>query len=184
MLHDLSTPTNILLDPLLAFTLAFVSTVEPYVLHTWQFILDIMAKQQLYPISIHDGRVVNLCFQHKSLCIYEQMSLSATDLLATVKAALSSTNTCCFHRLRVNDTSTGLRVTAQSDAQFLTYDLVNALPGAIDPPQAIVMIDSLPRRQVMRKQSPSAAAADDVKGRIEDLAPSVFPRTASFIRSW
>src|SRR5215472_5753820 len=51
-------------------------------------------------------------------------------------------------------------------------------------PQPEVMVNRTTRRQVVRKQFPSAAAADGVTDAIDDLASRVFGRTAARLGGW
>jgi hypothetical protein len=94
---------------------------------------------------------VNLDLEHKAFGIYEQMSLSTADLLATVVTPIFSAHAGRFDRLRVNYPGTGLRVTPEPDAQALANDPIYLLPGTFDAPLSEVMVDGGPRRKVVRQ---------------------------------
>jgi hypothetical protein len=47
-------------------------------------------------------------------------------------------------------------------------------PGAISAPRPEVMIDDLPRRQIMGQQTPRTTAAEDRKNRVQDFALRIF----------
>jgi hypothetical protein len=51
---------------------------------------------------------------------------------------------------------------------------MHALPGAIVPPAPKVLIDNLPRGEVMRQQAPGTATAQDIEDRIQDLTFRIF----------
>src|SRR3712207_3594657 len=71
----------------------------------------------------------------------------------------------------------GLRVPVQANPHALALGGVHPLPGAVQAPGAEVMVDGLPRREVMRQQPPGAAAADDVEDGVQDFAGGVHPGT-------
>src|SRR5262249_16756543 len=57
-------------------------------------------------------------------------------------------------------------------------------PQTLAAPQPEVMVNRTPRRQVVRKQFPSAAAADGVTDAIDDLPSRMFGRTAARLGGW
>lgn len=96
MLHDLCTPSELLLDPLFTFVLTFVAAIKPDVRQARQLRFDASCKQQLDTVTIHDVCAMNLCFQHKALRIDQHMTLAAFNLLTAVEAALLTANACCL----------------------------------------------------------------------------------------
>ena len=54
---------------------------------------------------------------------------------------------------------------------------MHPLPGALQAPEAEVVVDRLPRWEVVRQESPGASATHDVKDGVEDLAQRIDPRT-------
>ena len=57
----------------------------------------------------------------------------------------------------------GLRISLQADPQPLAQGGVDPFPGAVLTPSPEVMVDGLPRREVVRKQAPLAAAPREVE---------------------
>jgi len=56
----------------------------------WEQLLGAI-QQLLDALVVHDLSAVNLGSEHESFCVYQQMSLTAFDLLAAVVAAFFST---------------------------------------------------------------------------------------------
>ena len=56
--------------------------------------------------------------------------------------------------------------------------MVHPFPGSVYSPQTEVVIDGLPRWEVMRQKAPSAATTDHVKDSVEDLAQAMEARSA------
>jgi hypothetical protein len=53
----------------------------------------------------------------------------------------------------------------------MAQGIMQPLPGTIDAPNIPeVMMDGLPRRELMWQQTPSTATTDDVEDGVEDLA--------------
>src|SRR3712207_9496553 len=61
----------------------------------------------------------------------------------------------------------GLRVPLQANPHALAQGGVHPLPGAVQAPGAEVMVDGIPRREVVRQQPPGAAAAVDVEDGVQ-----------------
>jgi hypothetical protein len=55
---------------------------------------------------------------------------------------------------------------------------VQPLPSAVNAPEAEIVVDSLPRWEVMWEQAPGAAATHHVEDGIEDLTQGVDPRAS------
>ena len=106
---------------------------------------------------------MHLGFEHQALRIYQQMALSALHLLAAVVPSLLPSHAGTFHRLRIDYAGTWLRVSPHTYAHPLTQGGVQPLPGAVDTPSPEVMVDGLPRREVVGQKAPGTAAADDVE---------------------
>src|SRR5438270_8737636 len=103
------------------------------------------------------------------------MTLSALYLLATVVSTLFSSHAGALHRLAVDDASAWLRISAHTaNAHPLAQGSVHPLPGAVDPPSSEVMVDGLPRRKVVRQETPSTPAAEYVEDGVKDLAQGVY----------
>jgi hypothetical protein len=93
---------------------------------------------------------MDLGFEHQTLRIYQQMALSALDLLATIVSPLSS-HASSLHRLAIHYAGARLRFALHADPQTFSQGGVHPLPGAVDAPSSEVMVDGLPRRKVMGK---------------------------------
>src|SRR5215211_7056366 len=105
------------------------------------------------------------------------MTLSALDLLGPVVAALFASNSGRFDRLAIHYGSTGLRVPLQSYPHALTQGYVHPLPGSVQAPGAEVVVNRLPRWEVVRQESPSTTALEHVEDGVEDLSRAVKTRT-------
>ena len=73
--------------------------------------------------TTHNFCAVDLGFEHESFGVYEQMSLTAFDLLTTVVTAFLSTHACGLDRLGIHYARTGLRISLQSDSQSFSDSL-------------------------------------------------------------
>ena len=54
---------------------------------------------------------------------------------------------------------------------------MHPLPRSIQTPEAEVVLEGLAGRELVRQQSPGAAAADHIEEGVEDLAQGIDPRT-------
>jgi len=86
-------------------------TREPFV-HPFEQYLD--------PISIHDVGCVDLRLEQKALHIYQNVALSALDLLASVVAALISSHAGALYRLGIDYPGTGLGISPQAHPKSLS----------------------------------------------------------------
>src|SRR5215207_2473448 len=141
-------------------------------------------EQHLDPVSVHDVGRMDLRLEQKALRIDQDVAFSALDLLAAIIASLLSSHAGALDRLRIDNTRGGLRITPKTDPQALADGCVEPLPGTIDAPEAKVMVDGLPRREVVRQQAPGAAAAENVEDGVEDLAQVVEARSSRGFRGW
>src|SRR5215212_1677521 len=98
------------------------------------------------------------------------MALATIDLLARVIAALQSPDFGRLDALRVNNPSRWSRTATGLLPDFGAELVVDGFPSAVQPPQAEVMIDSLPLREILGQQIPADAAADQIKDGVQDLA--------------
>jgi hypothetical protein len=102
---------------------------------------------------------MDLGSEHQTLRIYEQMALSALDLLAAIVSSLSS-HTGGLHRLAIHYARAGLRFSLHAEAQTFSQGGVQPLPGTVDAPSSEVMVDGLPGRKVVRQQAPGTATTE------------------------
>ncbi len=100
----------------------------------WQLFFDAFFEQQLDAVTIHDVRAVDPCFQHKTLCIGEHMTFATGRLLATVKAALLTTDARRLTPTVSRSRRQKLARTTKMDTQLLAHDPVDAFPCAVCSP--------------------------------------------------
>ncbi len=74
-----------------------------------------------------------------------------------------------LHGLTIHDPSTGLAPLPSGHAHIAAEQIMHQLPGAIFLPTPKVLVDNLPRRQVMGYQPPRTAAAHDIEDAVQDL---------------
>jgi hypothetical protein len=118
-------------------------------------------------------------FDHQSLRVHQDVALSALHLLGSVVTTLVPTHSGGLDRLAIHYGRAGLRVSVEADSHTLAQGGMHPLPGAVQTPGAEVVVDGLPRREVVWQQSPGAAALQDVEDGVEDLAQDIYPRTAT-----
>jgi hypothetical protein len=92
------------------------------------------------------------------------MSLSAPDLLTTIVATFLSSYSGRFDRLAIHYAGAGLKISLQANPQTLPDIPVDLLPATVDVPLPKVMKSGGPRRKVVRKHAPLAAASQDEDG--------------------
>ena len=68
---------------------------------------------------------MDLCLEHESFGVYEQMPLTAFDLLTSVVAALFCAHSGTLDRLAIDNACTGLRVSFQANSQTFSDSLVD-----------------------------------------------------------
>ena len=83
-----------------------------------------------------------------------------------------------LHRLAVNNGRTGCRFPAPSLTNPDMEGLMNPLPGFLPSPYPEVVVDQLPRRQVMRQETPSAAGAQHIPDSVDNLPAGVLGWTS------
>ena len=100
-------------------------------------------------IAVLDVGGMHFGFQHPALGIDQHVTFAPGDLLAPV-IATDPTHAGHFDGLAVDNASTGLRIASGADADHGASDRMDPFPGAVAPPDPIVMVDGLPQRQVVR----------------------------------
>ncbi len=83
--------------------------------------------------------------------------------------------------LTVQDRRAGVRMTARGCAHLAPQPLLNAGPGAVQPPGAKIGVDRLPRRKVMGQEAPLAPRAQDIEDRVDNLSPPVLSWTPAAV---
>jgi hypothetical protein len=102
---------------------------------------------------------VDLGFEHESFGVYQQMSLTALDLLASYSiTAFLSAHACALERLGIHYAGAELRISLQSDPQAFPNCCIDPFPGAVDTLLSEVVVDGGPSRKLVRKHTPLAAA--------------------------
>jgi hypothetical protein len=73
-LHEIHTPAERLLRPILALVFAAVAGVHPQVFETWEVLIGSLQKR-LDSVPIHDLCAMDLGLEHEALGVHEQMTL-------------------------------------------------------------------------------------------------------------
>jgi hypothetical protein len=88
---------------------------------------------------------VDLGFEDETFGVYQQVTLTLLDLLASVVTALSSSHAGALDRLAVHHPGARLRISFQANPQPLAQGCMDPLPGAVLTPSPEIMVDALPR---------------------------------------
>jgi hypothetical protein len=91
-------------------------------------------QQRLDAFVVHDLGAVDLRLEHETLGVYQDVALTAFDLLSTVVSTLFSAHSGALDRLRVHHARTGLRIPPQANPKAFTGGTVDLLPSAVDTP--------------------------------------------------
>src|SRR5215217_8375440 len=97
---------------------------------------------------------MDLCLEHETLGVYQQVTLTALNLLASVVTTLFSAHSGRFDRLGIHYACAGLRISLQANPQAVSETSIDTLPGAVYAPSSEVVIDRGPSREVVRKHAP------------------------------
>jgi len=122
---------------------------------------------------------VYLRLEHEAFGVYEQVGLSAFDLLATIITSLFSAHPGGLDRLGVHYSSAGFGISPASSAQAFADRAVHPLPSAVNAPDPEVVKDGLPRWEVVRQEAPRTAAPQDVEDGVEYLTEAMGLRSPS-----
>ena len=87
-----------------------------------------------------------------------------------------------FHRLAVNNRPTRCRFPARCLTDPNQEGIMNLLPGLLPPPNPEIMVGLLPRWQVVRQETPSAAGAQHIPDGVDDLPARVLGGTSPKFR--
>ena len=175
MADDFDIPPELCLDPMPAT--AGVALVNPDVLDLWELIIDTV-QQQRHASTILNIGGVHLCAQDETTSIDQDVALAAIDAFGAIVATYT-TYTGCPDGLAINDRCARFRVAPDAGAQLFAKYRVQMLPRAVQPPQTEVVIGRLPRRELVREQSPCASTPHDVKDCVQDFAERVQPRSTN-----
>ena len=120
---------------------------------------------------------MDLGFEHESFGVYEQVTLSAFDLLAAIVTTLLSSHSGRLYRLAIYNPSCRLGVPLEANPHPLAQGRVHPLPGPVQAELSEAMVDAAPGWEVVGKQAPGAAAPYDIEDGVDDLAQRVDART-------
>src|SRR4030095_6260442 len=146
----LDIPPELRLNPMPAT--AGVALIDPDVVDARELIVGTV-QQQRHPSAILNVGGVHSSTQDQAAGIDQDVTLAAIDTFGSIVAAYAA-NAGRANRLAINDRSTRLRIAADTDAELLTQDSVEVLPGAVHAPKTEVVIGGLPGWELVRKQPP------------------------------
>src|SRR5215207_4243634 len=101
---------------------------------------------------------MNHRFQDQTLCVYQDVALSAFHLLAAVVTSLFSAHRGALYRLRVHHARAGLGIPFEANPEAFADGSVDPLPGPVHAPSPEVVVDGGPPGEVVGKQAPLATA--------------------------
>jgi len=96
---------------------------------------------------------VDLDLEHEAFGVYQQVTLSALDLLASYSiTSIFPAYRGGLYRLGIHHARAGLWISFQANPKAFADGPVDLLPSTVDTPLSeIVVIDGGPSRKVMRK---------------------------------
>src|SRR5688572_14582434 len=168
MLGDCQSPSKMFLDP--AFQ-TLIAAVSPHECDRGEHDVEEGEQEHAARLVMDVGRV-DLGLQQSALGIDQHLPLPARDLLATVIAAWTA-SLSGLDRLAVDDRCSWLRLAPLGDAMTLTQDLVDPFPSPLSAPLAQMIVNVLPRRQIVRHHAPRNTAAQNIEAAIDDPPQSV-----------
>ena len=98
------------------------------------------------------------------------MTLAAIDVFHFIEAALRATYFCRLDALAVNDGRAWCRLTPQAAPQTTSQAVVDGFPAALQSPEAEIMINALPLREIRRQHLPRDAPTHQIEDAVEDFA--------------
>jgi hypothetical protein len=113
-------------------------------------------------------------FEHQTLRVYQQVPLATFDLLGAVVTTLLPAHACGLDRLAIHDGRAGLRVPLEAHTHALAQGGVHPFPRSIQAPGAEVMVDGLPRRELVGQQTPGTSATHDVEDCVKKLTQGTY----------
>jgi hypothetical protein len=106
-------------------------------------------EQKPQAILVGDLGAMHLGFEDQSLRVYQEVSLSAFDLLASVIAALFSAYAGRLYRLAIYNARARLRISLQAHPHPLAQSGMHPFPGSIHSPSSEVVVDGLSGWELM-----------------------------------
>jgi hypothetical protein len=96
---------------------------------------------------------VDLCLEHETLCVHQDVALTPFDLLASVVTSIFCAYRGGLDRPRIHHASTRLWISLQTNPQAFADGPVDLLPGTVYAPFSEIVVDGGPSREVVRKHS-------------------------------
>src|SRR5262249_45316185 len=115
--------------------------------------------------------------------IDEQMTFPARDLLSSIIATRAA-HLGGLDRLAIDDRCSRFRVAPGALPNSATQCIIDPLPCAILLPCGKIVIDQLPRWEVMGQHSPLATAPEYVENGVDDFPSRVLDRLRSRLGGW
>jgi hypothetical protein len=135
MLDYLDAPSKMILDPRLAS--ARLSLIYPQMLKARE-LFGRPLQHQRHRCTILQVRRVHPSFEHHTQRIYQQMPLSAAELLRPIVTP-NTAYAGGLHRLGVEDASAGLGIATSAHADPFAQNRVDLLPDALQTPYSEVI---------------------------------------------
>jgi hypothetical protein len=101
--------------------------------------------------------------------------LTPLDLLSSVEAAFFSAHRSTLHRLGIDHSGAGLRISLQAYSKAFSEGPIDTLPSPVHAPLSEVPVNGGPPGKVVRQQAPLASALQEVEDGVEDLTQTVGP---------
>src|SRR5450830_859493 len=142
-------------------------------------------QQQDAAVAILNIGRMNNRVQQQTLCIYQDVPLLALDELARVESGRIDARSAffsAFHTLAVDDGGGGTDFASRLLATLLVKRVVDAIQGAVVPPQTEVPIHGAARRQVLGDVAPLASRAQHVHDAVDDIPRLNFTLAAPALR--
>src|SRR5215212_367904 len=166
-------PAAVLFDPDADI---FVSTIGPDQFETTPAIVKTMldpleqfCQNQLASIAIRQTRPMDQNQQEQAQSVDNNMTFASRNLFIDIHAAFFATFGG-FDALAVNNACAGLRFSALPHSNLLHQHSIDFFPQTAVAPVPVVAIHGLPRGQIMRHQTPSTSATNNVQNRIQKIA--------------
>ena len=157
-------PRKMLFDPV--EKVASIATISPDNGESLAYSND-FREYQRRSITIRYCSIGNCEGNDKAERINKQVALNAACLLGYIHT-IFATKCDGFDRLTVNGSSTGFTLTSFSLASFGIDFVMDMLPDSILTPKTKIVIDSMPRRKIVRKHTPGAASSSEPENGIEE----------------
>ena len=116
--------------------------------------------------------------EHQPKRVHEQVTLSALQAFASIKAPLRTTHARSLHALAVNDGGAGLKIALDRGSHALTQFVVQSVKGAGGLPAPELTVNGLPGWKVHRQEPPGAAGTQQIEDGFDDASAQPLQRSA------